>query len=218
MFRVKVLLLSLLMPAMVGVIVFLTAGRVDLPGVWAVLGVLTVFCLVMAACAERDLIRERTTPGQGERDRVTRPVGTALLLAHWVLAGLDARFEWSRIPLEVQIAGAVGYAVTMVFLFWTVRTNRFYSSAVRVQTDRGHRVVDGGPYRFVRHPGYAATLAGVFAGGLALGSWLALVPLVVCAGLFVRRILIEEDMLRRELPGYAEYAERVRSRLIAGVF
>lgn len=218
MFRVKVLLSSLVMPALVGAIVFGAAGRFDLSGVWAVLGVLAVFCLVVAASAERDLIRERTKPGPGNRDRLTRPVGTVLLLAHWVLAGLDARFEWSRIPWEVQIAGAVGYAVSMVFMFWTLRTNRFYSSVVRVQTDRGHQLIDSGPYRFVRHPGYAATLFGVFAGGLALGSWLAMLPLLGCAGLFVRRILIEEDLLRNELPGYAEYAERVRSRLIAGVF
>jgi protein-S-isoprenylcysteine O-methyltransferase Ste14 len=218
MFRVKMALFALLMPATVAGIIFLAAGRLDLPGVWAVLGVLTVFCLAMAAAADPDLIRERTKPGPGNRDRLTRPVGAVLLFAHWILAGADARFEWSRIPLEVQLAGAAGYAVSMVFMFWTMRVNRFYSSVVRVQTDRGHRLVDTGPYRFVRHPGYAATLFGVFAGGLALGSWLALLPLLACAALFVRRVLIEEEMLRNELPGYAEYAQRVRSRLIAGVF
>src|SRR3954465_591991 len=110
MFRVKMALLSLLFPAMVAGIVFLAAGRLDLPGVWAVLGALTVFCLVMAATADRDLIRERTKPGEGNRDRLTRPLGALLLLAHWILAGLDARFGWNPIPLEVQIAGAVGYA------------------------------------------------------------------------------------------------------------
>jgi protein-S-isoprenylcysteine O-methyltransferase Ste14 len=218
MFRVKVALLSLVMPALVGGIIFLTAGRFDLPGVWAVLGVLTVLCLAMSATIDRDLFRERTKPGPGNRDRLTRPVGAVLLFAHWILAGLDARFEWSRIPLEVQIAGAIGYAVAMAFMFWVMGVNRFYSSVVRVQTDRGHQLVDTGPYRFVRHPGYAATLFGVFAGGLALGSWLALVPLLVLGVLFVRRLLIEEEMLRRELPGYAEYAERVRSRLVVGVF
>jgi protein-S-isoprenylcysteine O-methyltransferase Ste14 len=218
MFRVKMALLSLLMPALVAGIVFGAAGRFDLPGVWAVLGVLAVFCLVTAATADPGLIRERVKPGAGNRDRLTRPLGTVLLLAHWILAGLDARFEWSRIPFDVQLAGAVGYAVSMVFMFWTTRVNRFYSCVVRVQTDRGHHVIDTGPYRFVRHPGYAATLFGVFAGGLALGSWLALLPLVACATIFVRRMLIEEEMLRAELPGYAEYAERVRSRLIAGVF
>ena len=165
-----------------------------------------------------DLIRERVKPGAGNRDRLTRPLGSLLLFAHWILSGLDARFGWTPIPLEVQLAGATAYAVSLVFMFWTLRVNRFYSSVVRVQTDRGHHLIDTGPYRFVRHPGYAATLFGVFAGGLALGSWLALLPLVACAALFVRRVLIEEEMLRAELPGYAEYAQRVRSRLIAGLF
>src|SRR5262245_10236081 len=108
--------------------------------------------------------------------------------------------------MGVQIAGAVGYAVAMAVMFWVVRTNPFYSSVVRVQTDRGHHVVETGPYRLVRHPGYAATLFGAFAGGLALGSWVALVPLFVLGVLFLRRLLLEDDMLRRELPGYAEYA------------
>lgn len=218
MFRVKVALLSLLMPVLVAGVVFLAAGRWDLPGVWAVLGTLAVLCLAMAAFADRDMVRERVAPGPGERDRLTRPLATASLFLHWLTAGLDVRFGWSAIPWDVQIAGAVGYAVAMALLFWTVRTNRFYSTAVRVQTDRGHTVVDTGPYRFVRHPGYTFTLAGVFAGGLALGSWLALLPLLACGALFVRRTLIEDAMLRRDLPGYAEYAERVRSRLVAGVF
>lgn len=218
MFRVKVALLSLLMPALVGAVVFGTAGRWDLPGVWAVLVTLAVFCLTLAAFLDRDLIRERTAPGAGERDRLTRPLGTALLFAHWLLAGLDARFGWSAVPFGLQVAGAAGYAVSLVLMAWTVRVNRFYSSAVRVQAERGHEVVDAGPYRLVRHPGYAFTLAGALAAGLALGSWVAFVPLAGCVALFIRRTLIEDAMLRRELPGYAAYAGRVRSRLVAGVF
>lgn len=218
MFRVKVVLLSLLMPALVGAVVFGAAGRWNLPGAWAVLAALAVFCPALAAFIDRDLVRERTTPGAGERDRLTRPLGTALLFTHWLLAGLDARYEWSAVPPVLQAAGAVGYAASLALMFWTVRVNRFYSSAVRVQADRGHAVVDAGPYRLVRHPGYLFTLAGALAAGLALGSWVAFVPLAGCVALFVRRTLIEDAMLRRDLPGYAEYARRVRSRLVAGVF
>jgi len=111
-----------------------------------------------------------------------------------------------------------GYAVAMAFLFWAMSANPFYSSVVRVQTDRGHHPVDAGPYRFVRHPGYTATMFGAFAGGLALGSWLAMLPLLALGVLFLRRTLLEDRMLQEELPGYAEYARRVKSRLIAGVF
>ena len=219
MFRLKAAALSLLMPALVGAIVFASAGRWDLPMVWAVLGVLAVFSVSMAASSDRGMLRERVKPGPGNRDRLTRPIGIAMLFAHWILAGLDAgRFRWSPVPWDMQIVGVIGYAVAMAFLFWAVYTNPFYSTAVRVQTDRGHRPVVEGPYRFVRHPGYAATLVGVLAGGLALGSWLAMVPLLVFGGFFIRRTLLEDRLLQRELIGYADYARRVRYRLIAGVF
>jgi protein-S-isoprenylcysteine O-methyltransferase Ste14 len=219
MFRLKAAVLSLLMPALLGAIVFTSAGRWDLPMVWAVLGVLAVFSVLMAATTDPGMMRERVKPGPGNRDRLTRPIGVAMLFAHWVLAGLDTgRFQWSPVPWNVQIVGAISYAFAMALLFWAVYTNPFYSTAVRVQTDRGHHPVVEGPYRFVRHPGYAATLVGVLAGGLALGSWLAMVPLLVFGGFFIRRTLLEDRLLQRELGGYADYARRVRYRLIAGVF
>jgi protein-S-isoprenylcysteine O-methyltransferase Ste14 len=219
MFRLKAAVLSLMMPALVGAIVFTSAGRWDLPMVWAVLGVLAVFSVMMAASSDPGMLRERVKPGPGNRDRLTRPIGVAMLFAHWVLAGLDAgRFQWSPVPWNVQIVGVIGYALAMALLYWAVYTNPFYSTAVRVQTDRGHHTVVEGPYRFVRHPGYTATLVGVLAGGLALGSWLAMVPLIVFGGFFIRRTLLEDRLLQRELGGYADYARRVRYRLIAGVF
>jgi protein-S-isoprenylcysteine O-methyltransferase Ste14 len=219
MFRLKAAVLSLMMPALVGAIVFTSAGRWDLPMVWAVLGVLAVFSVMMAASSDPGMLRERVKPGPGNRDRLTRPIGVATLFAHWVLAGLDAgRFQWSPVPWNVQIVGVIGYALAMALLYWAVYTNPFYSTAVRVKTDRGHHTVVEGPYRFVRHPGYTATLVGVLAGGLALGSWLAMVPLIVFGGFFIRRTLLEDRLLQRELGGYADYARRVRYRLIAGVF
>jgi len=99
-----------------------------------------------------------------------------------------------------------------------MRANRFYSSVVRVQTDRGHHTVADGPYRFVRHPGYTATLFAMLSGGVALGSWLAMLPILGFAATFVRRTLLEDRLLQMELPGYAAYAQRVRSRLIPGLF
>ena len=218
MSRWKMVLVSLVMPAIVAAVYFASAGRWDVPAAWGLLGVLAVFCVVVALSADRDLVRERVNPGPGNRDRITRPVALVMILAHWVVAGLDAgRFQWSVIPWEVQVAGLVGYAVAMAFLFWAMKTNPFYSSVVRVQTDRGHHTIASGPYRYVRHPGYAATLLGVFAGGLALGSWLAMVPLVVLGVFFLRRTLLEDRMLIAELPGYARYASRVRYRLVVGV-
>lgn len=219
MFRLKMTLATLVLATVVAAVYFGAAGRWDLPLAWGVLGAMLTFHLSLAAFADLGMVRERIAPGPGSRDRVTRPVGSVLLLGHWALAGLDVgRFQWSVIPWEVQAIGLVGYVVAMGFLFWVIRVNRFYSSVVRVQSDRGHHAVTDGPYRFVRHPGYAATILAGLTGGLALGSWLGLLPVMGFIALFLRRTLLEERLLHTELTGYAEYAGRVRYRLVPGVF
>jgi len=206
-------------PAIAAVILFVSAGRMDLPMVWGVLGILAFFSLLLFTRTDPALLRERMRPGPGNRDRVTRPVTLVLFLSHWILTGLDiGRFQWSPVPWTLQLFGLVGYAVSMAGVIWIMRVNPFYSSVVRVQTDRGHRTITTGPYRLVRHPGYAATLLGMTCGGLALGSWVGMLPLVGVLALFIRRTLLEDRMLQRELAGYAEYAGRVRYRLVAGVF
>jgi protein-S-isoprenylcysteine O-methyltransferase Ste14 len=204
--------------AVIGGIVFAAAGRLDLPFVWGLLGVMVGFYAVLALVADPGLMEERVAPGGANRDRLTRPLAAVFLLAHWVLAGLDARFGWSPVPRDLQAAGLAGYAAALCVNLWALRANRFYSSAVRVQADRGHRVIDTGPYRFVRHPGYTATIFATVAGGLALGSWLALVPALGFVALFIRRTVFEDRLLAAELPGYADYARRVRQRLVPGVF
>lgn len=177
------------------------------------------FYLALALCADPELLQERLAPKAANRDRLTGPIGGLFLVGHWITAGLDVgRFQWSPVPWQIQVAGLVGYVAALSINFWAMRTNRFYSSVVRVQMDRGHHVVEDGPYRFVRHPGYTATLFAMLCGGVALGSWLAMLPALGFAVLFVRRTVLEDRMLRSELPGYAAYAARVRSRLIPGVF
>jgi protein-S-isoprenylcysteine O-methyltransferase Ste14 len=209
---------SLAMPVLVGAFIFIPAGTINLPFVWAVLGVLAVFGTALAALADQGMMKERRSPGSGNQDRVSQPVAATLMMVHWILAGLDVgRFHWSPVLIWLQIAGLVGYVVAMVMLFWAMRTNPFYSSVVRVQADRGHRTVAAGPYRFVRHPGYAATLAGMILGGLALGSWIAMLPVLGFAIVFIRRTILEDRLLRRELDGYAEYAQQVNYRLIPGI-
>ena len=217
--RFTTAILALAFPAAAGVIIFASAGRWGLPFVWAILGLLAAFYLALAAFADRGMMRERLAPGPGNQDRITRLLGTGMLVGHWVLAGLDVgRFQWSLVPWQVQVAGVVGYAAALGVLFWVMQVNPFYSSVVRVQTERGHHTVAAGPYRFVRHPGYAATLFAMLSGGVALGSWLAMLPTLVFFGLFVRRTLLEGRLLRQELQGYAEYSQKVRYRLIVGLF
>ena len=117
-----------------------------------------------------------------------------------------------------QVGRAKAKADLLGVLFWAMHANPFYSSVVRVQTERGHHTVAAGPYRFVRHPGYAATLIAMLSGGVALGSWLAMLPILVFFGLFVRRTLLEDRLLLQELAGYAEYAQKVRYRFVVGLF
>lgn len=210
---------AILFPVFAGGIIFVAAGRIDLPAVWSVLALLGVFMVGMVAVADPGMIRERVQPGPGSQDRFTQPASVVLLLAHWLVAGLDVgRFQWSPVPPAVQIAGLIGYAACLVMLLWCLRVNRFYSSVVRVQSDRGHEPITVGPYAIVRHPGYAASIVAALCGGVALGSWLAMVPVAIFVALFVRRTLLEDAMLVRELPGYAGYAKTVRYRLLPGVF
>ena len=106
----------------------------------------------------------------------------------------------------------------MALTTWATLVNRFFSSAVRLQSDRGQHVVTAGPYRVVRHPGYSGGLLLLLCIGLALGSWIAIVPILLIVPVMVRRTLIEERMLASALPGYANYTQRVRSRIVPGMW
>jgi protein-S-isoprenylcysteine O-methyltransferase Ste14 len=215
------LLGGLLITAIIGAILFAAAGRADLPFVWAWLILMAIVVAVSTIILPPDLLRERQHPGREGRvhDR-HRLLVVPVMVVSWVLAGLDiGRFHWSdTIPTWLRLAGLVGYAAAMILDLWAMRTNRFFSSVVRLQHDRDHETITGGPYRFVRHPGYAGMIAALVCEGFALGSWIALAPVVVVVLLFLRRTINEDNMLRRDLAGYADYAARVRCRLVPGVW
>lgn len=202
-----------------GAILFACAGRLDLPWFWALLAVHTIWMAVGAVYADPDLGKERLHPGPGGKDRFTQRIGAILLLTHLVIAGLDARYRWTPLlPTAVRAAALVVFALGMGLSIWAMVVNRFFSSVIRIQTDRGHRVIDTGPYRLVRHPGYLGMLFSSVAGGVVLGSLWSLLPLAVLVALFIRRLLIEDATLRRDLDGYAEYATRVRRKLLPGLW
>ena len=134
-----------------------------------------------------------------------------------VVAGLDHRYHWSPgFPLWSIVLGFVMISVGYAFAVWAMAENRFFSSVVRIQTDRGHVVCDSGPYRLVRHPGYAGNILALFGIVLALGSVWTLIPAVVVSVISVIRTVLEDRTLLEELPGYRDYARRVRHRLIPG--
>jgi len=136
-----------------------------------------------------------------------------------IVAGLDHRFGWSpAFPLWLNILGFILIAVGYALAVWALVENRFFSSVVRIQTERGHVVCDSGPYRFIRHPGYAGNILPLPGIVLALSSVWTLIPAAVALIIAVVRTILEDRTLLEELPGYQDYAQRVRYRLIPGIY
>lgn len=136
-----------------------------------------------------------------------------------IVAGLDHRYNWSPdFPLWLSVTGLVLIALGYVFAAWAVAENRFFAAVVRIQTERGHVVCDTGPYRFVRHPGYAGNILPLFGIVLALSSMWALIPAVVASIITVVRTALEDQTLQAELPGYRAYTQQVHFRLIPGIY
>lgn len=153
-------------------------------------------------------------------DRVLAPLmALSLSFPLVIVAGLDHRFGWSPgYPGWLNIVGLLLVALGYAFAAWALAENRFFSSMVRIQADRGHAVCDSGPYRVVRHPGYAGNLLALPGMVLALDSAWTLVPSGVALVIAVIRTELEDRTLQNELPGYREYASRVRHRLFPGVY
>lgn len=206
---------------LMGLMFSLGAGRWDLPMPWAYaavvwLGAGTIYSLLRSRNPE--LLRERMRP-PSDRDRSTRLISIPLMAGHYVVAGLDAgRLGWTHVPFPIQGAGLALIATGMALIGWTLLSNPYASSAVRIQTERAHHVITTGPYAIVRHPMYLGVLIFVLGSGPALGSWLAEVLLLPLLPVFARRTLIEDRMLHAELRGYPEYAARVRWRVVPGLF
>lgn len=140
-------------------------------------------------------------------------------MATWIIAGLDYRFQWSKgLPSAVTAAGIAIAALGSGLLVWAMRSNPFFSAVVRIQKDRGHRVAEGGPYQYIRHPGYAGMILFTLATPAILGSPCALLPAAVTAGFGVARTALEDTTLRNELDGYSAYGTRVRYRLLPSIW
>jgi protein-S-isoprenylcysteine O-methyltransferase Ste14 len=206
--------------ALIGALLFGFAGRWDLPLFWAYLGVWTAACLVGTLVVDPTLVKERVRPGPGGKDDAITFLVLPLWLGQYIAAGLDVgRFHWTdTVPLVVQVVALLAMAAALVVVTWATAVNRFFSSVIRIQTDRGHQVVTGGPYRWVRHPAYAAWPFLALGGGVALGSWVAALFGLLMVLPIVRRTSQEDRILRDQLEGYAAYAKKVCYRLFPGVW
>jgi len=212
--------LALWTSTFIGGTLFLSAGSVDIPLLWANLLVWVGFTTVIAWMMDLDLMRERSRVGQGIRGRLIQILGLPVLASHFIIAGLDlGRFHWSdSIPMGLQAAGLGMMVLAFGLLSWTIFVNPFFAKAVRIQKDRGHEIVTSGPYRYARHPGYAAFFFIFLASGLALGSWASSIPAVGVALFFIWRTVIEDKFLQENLAGYPDYIERVPYRLLPGLW
>lgn len=199
--------------------IFISAGDWRLPHVWAYLAIYALIFGFGIMRMDDGLLRERLRPGVGA-DRALIVSGQALFAAHVIFAGLDiGRLHWSdTVPAAAQIGGLIVFGVACALVVWPMLVNPFFSPVVRHQAERGHRVIDSGPYAVVRHPGYAGVALVCLSSGVALGSWLACVPTIAFVPLVIRRLRLEERFLLATLPGYADYAGRVRYRLVPGIW
>ncbi len=199
---------------------FASAGTAALATYWVYLAIFGAVFVASFLLLDPDLARERMRPG-GKRPPLALQLFSGVLVAHWIIAGLDrGRFHWSdTVPDWLQWLSLAALAASYAFCLWAMRVNRFFSSVVRIQSDRGQLVISGGPYAVIRHPGYLAGIIIVLASGLALDSWLAAAFLAAFSLPFLLyRAITEDRVLQAELPGYRDYAQRVRWRLIPGVW
>jgi protein-S-isoprenylcysteine O-methyltransferase Ste14 len=209
-----------------GAILFLSAGTLDWPEAWVLLigsGALGLVSALIIARHDPELMRERMRgPIQSQQkpwDKALLVVVFVLCLAMFVVAGLDAvRYRTSNMPLWLEVTGAVGIALGIYIFHVVMRTNSYATAVVRIQNERGHQVISTGPYAFVRHPMYSGAILYFLGIALLLGSWYAVGIAVALIALFGLRAVWEEQTLIDELPGYAAYAERVRYRLIPGIW
>jgi protein-S-isoprenylcysteine O-methyltransferase Ste14 len=219
--RVALLFLALLL------FPFPIAGRWDWWGAWAngiLLIVSFIVSRVILARVHPDLLAERgrflAHKDMKPWDRLLAPiVGLFGFLATALVAALDLRFDWQpQVPFAIELTGLAIVLLGNLLASWALIANRFFSGVVRIQKERGHTVVDTGPYHYIRHPGYLGGVISDLAIPLLFGSYWALIPaLLTVAALFLRTAL-EDRTLQNELPGYAEYAQKTRYRLIPGVW
>jgi protein-S-isoprenylcysteine O-methyltransferase Ste14 len=208
-----------------GALLFLSAGTLHWPGAWVfLLGMVALSLTLGVALARRDpgLMNERLGPpiqkNQTAADKVLLSVLLLGMFAWQILMGFDFRFGWSAVPVWGQAVGALILLLAIWICYLVMLENSFAAPVVKIQDERGQRVIATGPYSYVRHPMYAGAIL-FFAGtALLLGSWWGLASVLVFVALLAIRTFIEEGTLRTGLQGYDDYAAHVRYRLIPRVW
>ena len=220
--KLRNVLMMFLVALIIIAILFVAAGNLAWVWGWWLAGIMIAANIFSICFLDPGLIDERTGVKSGAKrwDIVLASIiGRFGPLAAIIISGLDFRYGWSQpVPLPLSVFGLAFLILSYALIFWAMRENRFFSSIVRIQQERGHHVITTGPYRIVRHPGYLGSVIFLLALPFALASYWALLPAIGTSILLCIRIVLEENTLKRELEGYAEYAKKVRYRIIPGIW
>lgn len=206
------------------IILLLIAGRTDYWQAWIFAAVnLGIMIILFSAFSKKiGIIRERMKPGVGTKwwDKLFWMIYGPMNLVILIIAALDVgRFHWSpSFSPVVYIISYIGYLFANVIHLWAIISNDFYTSTVRLQEERGQVVIESGPYRLIRHPGYFGIVLMLFFIALLLGSLWALIPFSIVFILIIIRTMLEDKTLKNELNGYNEYVEKTRYRLFPGIW
>lgn len=206
-----------------GLLLFLPAGTLVWPMAWVYLGIFMVVNLASAWVVDPELLLDERGIGKEGRKRwdviLVGFYGIFTALISPLVAGFDRRYGWSPVvPLWLQIVTLVIYILAWALNIWAMACNKYFSKVLRIQTERGHTTVTSGPYRYVRHPGYVGAILFNLGTPIILGSLWTIIPAWIGALLILLRTGMEDRTLQAELEGYQEYAERVRYRLVPGVW
>jgi protein-S-isoprenylcysteine O-methyltransferase Ste14 len=205
-------------------LLFIPAGRLDWLQAWLFILAFGAFLAGYGGWSLRndpEQLAERSRQGANTKswDRLLLSIYSVLLIGMLVVAGLDAgRFRWAPLGPALQVTGWIGCGASAGWIGWVVSVNTYLSRWVRIQDDRGQQVIQSGPYHWVRHPMYLGIVILMLSVPLVLGSGWTLLPGGLIVILYIIRTALEDRTLQAELPGYAEYTQRVRYRLIPGVW
>lgn len=222
--EIRLILKSILIFILFIAITFISAGRIDYWQGWIFNGLNIFFILLtyIFLLDRKDLIKERLKPGKGMKrwDKIYYAASTPIFFVMFIFSILDAmRFGWGpQVPFFVIIFGIILYTIGQTIVLWSKRTNKFFSSVVRIQSDREQKVCKDGPYRFVRHPGYVGGIIFTIAIPLVLGSFLGLILVPITIILILLRTYLEDNTLQKELLGYTDYIKEVRYRILPGIW
>lgn len=206
------------------VLLFWPAGTIDWRRGWLFYSILVALAFFGVSWIDREnpelfAARRRIPAGARPRDALIPGLVSLAWLAILPLAALDdARFQWAPVDVWVQLAGYVLLIAGFMGITWAQASNRHFEPAIRIQAERKHTVVEAGPYAFIRHPGYAFAVPAAAGTALSLGSFVALAPVALLCALLAYRTVTEDRFLRDNLPGYVDYATRVKWRWLPGLW